>query len=325
MYSRQDDFIHQPTENQKWRESFYWNFFDQRLKIGGYFSIGKRPAKNNSGYILALWTKDRFLYGMDYGKFDKFDDDWKVGGMSFECREPLEKWQVHYDDKMPDFGPDTFRLAQEEIVPVSTNEKATLPVKFDLDFQAINDFYNFALESPDFDHNYYEQLGQYIGSLQIGEENYDIKANGMRNHVWGFRNWFAPKKWRWLSVWFDEGKTYFGVHKVTLDQGTTYGAFLYRDGKNYRVVDFSEETIVKDIPDSDKPLPQEIRCKVKDESGFTMEIVGKVLHAVPTVFKKRAEDGRTVLSWNDKCLTEFTSSLGQKAWGELEVVERLTV
>jgi hypothetical protein len=325
MYSRQDDFIHQPTENPNWRESHYWNFFDQKLKIGGYFSIGKRPATKNSGYILALWKDGRFLYGMDYGKFLEFNDEWEVGSMKFECGDPLKTWRVRYDDLMPDFGSETFRLPREDIIPVSKNDRATIPVKFDLNFQALHDFYNFQLASPDFDHNYYEQLGRYDGFLQIGDEKYNLAAYGMRNHVWGFRNWFAPKKWRWTSVWFDEGEMYFGVHKVTLDHDTTYGAFLYRNGKNYKVVELSEETKVRNLPDSPKPLPLEIRYELKDETGFSMDIVGKVLHVVPTVFQKKEKDGGTLLSWNDKCLTEYTSSLGQKAWGELEVVERLSV
>lgn len=328
MYKAEDDLIHQPTSDPLWRESHFWNFFDHRLKIGGYFSIGKRPLKGHSGSILFLWgEKSICLYGVEFDQFEKHTNEWKVNGLSYECLKPMESWRVIFDGQLLNFEPSPLRINRNEMKPVGKSSMKKEKVRFDLIFQGFNPPYEYNLESPKmkdfFDRNYYEQVGSYKGALQIGSTKYDLNAFGMKNHVWGIRNWFAPEKWRWTSIWLNSGKMFIGVYKITLPGAIVSDGLIYREGKNYRIREIREEVTVREEPDSPKPLPLSCRFIVKDESGLKLDIEGKILKMVPTVFEKPAEEGRKLLSWNDRCTVEFHTSQGDIGYGELEVSNRV--
>jgi hypothetical protein len=324
MYSKEDETIHVPDDNPKWRESHYFNFFDSSNKIGGYLTTGKRPAKGNSGYIFCLWQEGNFFYGMEYGKFKEYKDEWDVGALNFFCKEPLEKWKISFNGELPNFGPDTYRIDKDSIKPTKKSNQDKSAVELDLNYQGLAPFYRFNfVESTEYDHNYYEQIGQYTGTIMIGNEKYKINAYGMRNHVWGFRNWFAPKRWRWMSAWLEPEKLYAAIYKITFDDRLLYDGYLYHDGKINKIKSMREETIVKEIPESEKPLPLGMNVSIEDDTGFEIDIDAEVLHAVPTIFEQKIDAKNSVLSWNDKCIALFKSSKGHSAWGELEVTNRI--
>ncbi|MEJ2366138.1 MAG: hypothetical protein P8017_15960 [Deltaproteobacteria bacterium] len=330
MLTKQDDLIHAPTGDALWRESHFWNFFDHQSKFGGYFSIGKRPAKGNSGYILfLLGEKNICLYGVEYDKFEKHTNEWKVDGLSYECVAPMETWKVAFDGELVDFGQSPLRISREEMKPVAKSERKKEKVEFNLVFEALDTPFQYSLDSPKakdfFDRNYYELIGTYKGALKIGAEEYNLDAFGVKNHVWGIRNWFAPDKWRWASIWLNSGEMFIGIYKITVPGAVVTDGYVFRGGKIYRLSEVEEEITLKEVADSPKSVPLACKFKLKDEGGFELDIEGKVLKVVPTVFEKSIEGNRKLLSWNDRCTVEYRSSQGDIGYGELEVSDRLVL
>lgn len=328
MVNKQDDLIHEPTKEPLWRESHFWNFFDHELKLGGYFSIGKRPAKGNSGYILFLLRENSTcLYGVEFDKFEKHTNEWKVDGLSYECVTPMEKWKVTFDGELMDFGQSSLRIGREDMKPVAKSKRKKEKVQFSLAFDSLNAPFEYNLDSPKakdfFDRNYYEQIGTYKGMLKIGTDEYNLNAFGVKNHVWGIRNWFAPEKWRWASIWLNSGEMFVGIYKITVPGAVVTDGYIFRQRKIYRLVEVKEEITLKETTDSPKTLPLNCRFKVKDEGDFELDIEGKVLKVVPTVFEKSIEESKKLLSWNDRCTVEYRGSHGETGYGELEVSDRL--
>jgi len=46
---------------------------------------------------------------------------------------------------------------------------------------------------------HYEQLGAASGSIEVGDERWDLDGFGLRDHSWGPRYWQAPWYYRWLT------------------------------------------------------------------------------------------------------------------------------
>jgi hypothetical protein len=330
MFTKEDDLVHKPTSDPLWRESHFWNFFDHELKLGGYFSIGKRPAKGNSGYILfLLGEKKTCLYGVEYDKFEKHTNEWKVDGLSYECVRPMENWKVTFDGELLDFESSSLRIDREAIKLVAKSDRKKEKVNFDFAFEALNAPFEYNLESPKakdfFDRNYYEQVGTYKGTLKLGSDEYNLNAFGMKNHVWGIRNWFAPERWRWASIWLNSGEMFIGLYKITVPGAVVTDGHIFREGKSYRLIEMREEITLREEADSPKTLPLDCRFKVKDEGGLELDIEGKVLKDVPKELEKSIGEDKKLLSWNDRCTVEYHTSQGGTGYGELEVSDRLLV
>ena len=95
----QDEYTHTPDAASNYNESMYFNVFDPKAKIGGWFRLGNRPNEGHAEMTTCLYLPDgrvAFMYGRP-----KIADNkaMKAGGMHIEVVEPFKKLKVSYDGK----------------------------------------------------------------------------------------------------------------------------------------------------------------------------------------------------------------------------------
>ncbi|MHA1525699.1 MAG: hypothetical protein ACTSQD_01605, partial [Promethearchaeota archaeon] len=70
-----DDLLHQPTNESKYREAYYWNWVDLENKISGFSTIGIVPNENRSEFVFLLfWDGNREFYYKEH-ELELFEDD----------------------------------------------------------------------------------------------------------------------------------------------------------------------------------------------------------------------------------------------------------
>ncbi|MHA2182725.1 MAG: hypothetical protein ACXAAH_14995, partial [Promethearchaeota archaeon] len=56
---KEDEYLHTPTKELKWRESYYFNWVDLDSEISGFSTIGIVPNENKREFVFLLFLKDR--------------------------------------------------------------------------------------------------------------------------------------------------------------------------------------------------------------------------------------------------------------------------
>ena len=62
----QDEYTHTPDAASNYNESMYFNVFDPKAKIGGWFRLGNRPNEGQAEMTTCLYLPDgrvAFMYG----------------------------------------------------------------------------------------------------------------------------------------------------------------------------------------------------------------------------------------------------------------------
>jgi len=57
--NKEDELLHPPTYELKWRESYYFNWLDLDNKISGFSTIGIVPNENRREFVFLLFLEDR--------------------------------------------------------------------------------------------------------------------------------------------------------------------------------------------------------------------------------------------------------------------------
>src|SRR5262249_26339961 len=101
----EEDLVHNPGSDPRWRESYYFSFYDPASGIGAFSSIGKRAKKGQSGHIVGVWGADRpTLVAIDTDTFENHDNDHQVAGLTYRCEEPFARWHIGFEGSLNDGG-----------------------------------------------------------------------------------------------------------------------------------------------------------------------------------------------------------------------------
>ena len=96
----EDEYTHTPDESSNYNESMYFNVFDHKKKIGGWFRLGNRPNEGYSEMSCCLYLPDGKV-GFMFGKPSISDNNsFNAGGMSFEVLEPFKRLHIEYKGKI---------------------------------------------------------------------------------------------------------------------------------------------------------------------------------------------------------------------------------
>ncbi len=177
-----DEFLHIPTEELKWRESYYFNWVDVENKISGFSTIGIVPNENKREFVFILFLKDRNEIYYKEPSLEKYDND--INHMLREKRliykliTPFKKWQIEY---------------------------ASRKLSFNISFETRFPSYSFGKDSSASWHQHFEASGLISGSLSVNNRNIlKIKGYGQRDKSWGFRDWHQFDKWYAAHFQFKE-------------------------------------------------------------------------------------------------------------------------
>lgn len=316
-----DDRAHRPTEAPRWRESYYFSFFDFEHGIGGFSSIGKRPAKGYSGSINTIWGPEiPTLVASERGKFERHEDEFAVAGLEYRKEQELGPWRLLFEGKLNDGG-EGRACDLQAVVQSSRFEGRQAEVEYDLRFVPSAGAYLYS-ERPEWDglfEGHVDEIGSVEGTLRIDGREYSISGRGSKDHSWGVRDWTKPKEWRWLDVLFEQGPE-LALWRVTFD-----GSTWIDDGALFSVAETTaleryEESLRRE-PIGQMDRPKDFSFRVGGGAS-AIEAEGEVVRIVPLVFAG-GSDGEAM--WNDRSLVRCNTVDGRVGWAGAEFQSQVAV
>lgn len=168
-----DEYLHEPSDETKWRESYYFNWVDLDAKISGFSTIGIVPNEKKREFVFLLFLPDRNEIYYKEPLLEEYNDD--INTMLQEKRleyrliKPFKKWKINY-----------------------TSRKLVLNLSFEARFPT----YYFGVDSSASWHHHFEASGYITGTLTFRSgERISIRGFGQRDKSWGYRNWHQFDRW----------------------------------------------------------------------------------------------------------------------------------
>ena len=308
----QDDRVHPPRDHPRWRESYYFSFFDQAAGLGGFSSIGKRPARGHSGSLNVIWGPEHpTLLASEFDTFEHHDDVIEAHGLRYASDEPFGPWQLTFDGRLSNGG-DGVECDRAAMGPTDRSSAPKVPVAFDLEFRpdAPPYLYHPRAEWHNLFDGHVDEVGRVTGTVRVGDTTHEIDCRGAKDHSWGVRDWYGVEGWRWMDV--------VGADReLTLWRATFDGTSWLDDGAVYvggRTLELEQyEERVETVERPRKPMPKALEVSLT-AGGERTEFSGEIIRVVPTLFPSR-EGGET--AWVDQTLVRCSLG-GREAWGKIE-------
>ncbi|MBN9109158.1 MAG: hypothetical protein J0I34_10265 [Pseudonocardia sp.] len=320
----QHDLVHPAGDDRRWRESYYFSFYDTRHGIGGFSSIGRRVATGHSGSVNVLWGPDRHsLVASEWDSFDKLENHTHVAGMTYSSQQPFGDWRLEFDGKLNDGG-DGVECDHAALGPVAKSAADSVDVSYDLTFTPTHPPYVYREDSrwSELFTGHVDEVGLVTGTITIDGTTIEIDGRGGKDHSWGVRNWFAPDDWRWIDLVSDTGPE---VAMWRADLGGWIGdGAVFTDpaaGDERAIVGYTETVRTAPRPDvPGKPIPTGLSAEITTGSGVH-QLEGTVVRVLPVLFDRRS-DGTLQRSWNDRSLLS-TKVDGHPGWANVEFAGRV--
>ncbi len=305
------EYLHDPTAEHDWNESFYFNFSDPKRQVGGWTRIGILPNQDSDmGAIMLYAGGSRILAALQTGRAVCEGDGLRFGDLSYQRLEPLKKWRLEFSGDMMDV--DNARKLPE----LKPESLVTQRVEVDLEVEGMAPCFDFKDSDPralaemlvaartrlsdlrkvsKVSSEHYEQAMRVSGSIRIGNREITIAGSGHRDHSWGVRDWAAPRLWTWLTCQFGE-ELAFNLSRVAIASVDIFNGFITREGANYPVrrvelkTDFEEDGVTQ----------RSLAFHLEDTGGKVFEVTGNVLCVIPLHLE--AGDRHTLVN---EALTEY--------------------
>jgi len=171
--SEEDELLHPPSNEKKWRESYYFNWSDLANKISGFSTIGIVPNEKRREFVFLLFLEDRNEIYYKEPLMQEFNNEINImlgdKKLSYTLIKPFKKWKITYKSRK---------------------------IQLDLIFQTRFPTHNFGMDSSKSWHQHFESSGIITGNLRIKDgKTIQINGYGQRDKSWGFRDWHQFDKW----------------------------------------------------------------------------------------------------------------------------------
>jgi hypothetical protein len=290
----EDDLMHPLGPEQNFNESAYYNFFDTKKSLGGWFRIGNRANEGNAERTVCLYLPDgRVLFSFGRPAITS-NDAFDAGGLRFEVLEMTDRHRTTFDGNVVELREP--RQMADPKAAFQNNPKKR--VAFDLEHVAVGPLYGHKAEekpgedaSQGFARAHFEQHMKVTGSLTIDGEVQRIEGFGLRDHSWGPRFWQAIHSYEWLTLNFGEGlgAMISCVQRDAEGKETSRGGVIVRGMEMERIVDAQITAEYEDNGLYHKSLT----AKIKTEKGVEHTITGTVKSFIP--LRNRRENLETFI------------------------------
>ena len=325
-----DEFNHPFGSGLAWNESYYFNFFDHQIGLGGFTRIGLLPNQQSSVGLLALYPLDEsaLLFKND-PSLPEDPNVLETGPLVYERIEPMEAWRIRFEGGMVHVSEPRKLLDRS----ASIENPQFQEVSLDLEFRRLSPVFNYHnLDARSYSRflverkipirelrslarvssHHYEQAGKVKGRMRIGSEEYDFEGRGQRDHSWGLRDWRAPTLWRWLTAQFGTDLA-LNLSRVVVGRVEIFAGFLCHSGRNYPVRRFELDTEYE----PGELIQRYLTVRAEDVSGKVIEMKGEVVNPIPLVLEQ--EGHRTLVV---EAMTRYTWK-GQQCYGIAEYLHQL--
>ena len=320
----EDEYTHTPDAASNYNESMYFNIFDARTKVGGWFRLGNRPNEGQAEMSVCLYLpggRIAFMFGRPKISGNA---EMNAGGLKIEVIEPFKRLKVTFDGKLC-LLERPFEMANPS---QAFRENPHVSCKVSLDYEGVSPMFGGETVREDgtalnidpeksFAKAHYEQHVAAKGSFVVGDEVFPIDGHGLRDKSWGPRYWSAINWYRWCPLNFGRD---FGMMLsiVTGENGQPReGGMVFKDG----VYDLISQCKI-DTDWDEHGYQTGLRASVKTRGGKAYEVEGKVLSLIPLRNRRTAPDGTELNTRITEGMTEYRCD-GQVGYGLSEYLDQI--
>jgi len=183
-----DDYLHEPDERLKWRESYYFNWIDYENKLSGFSTLGIVPNEKKREFVFILFIDNKrevYYREPELENYIKSEIDNMLSDkkLTYNMIESLEEWEIKYNSRK---------------------------YNFKIKFKNRHEPYYFGKDSSASWHQHFESSGIITGSLLLKNgKKFNINCYGQRDKSWGYRDWHQFEKWYAGHFQFDDWSSGF--------------------------------------------------------------------------------------------------------------------
>ncbi len=207
-----DEGRHEPGPEALWSESWYLDFFDEALGVGGYVRLGLYPGLGRAWYWACLVGPDRPLVTV-------IDHDVAIPrAPSTEIRTEGLWADLTVETALDHVtvGVEAFAVGLDDPAEVYGDARGDrVPFGLDLEWETDGGPYPYPGVTR------YEVPCRVHGEVLVGQEVLHVDGWGQRDHSWGERDWWSYG-WCWTAGRLDDGTRFHGVD-VRLGADQLYG------------------------------------------------------------------------------------------------------
>jgi hypothetical protein len=316
-----DEYMHELGPEPNFNESMYFNLYDPKQGVGGWFRCGNRANEGYAEMTVCLYLpggRVAFMYKRpEISDNDAFD----AGGIRFDVLEPFQRLDVTYSGKVVLLD-DPLQMADPKKA-FTENPYAECEVR--IEYSGVSEMFGGEPDEPhekpgeEFAKGHYEQLIAGKGSIRVGDEEWEVDGFGLRDHSWGPRYWQAPWYYRWLTANFGPDFGFMGSRIARRDGDGTRGGFVWEDGKLHLCRDFEIATEWQGDDTYHQSISATLRSGEKE-----WKVTGKVLDLIPLRNRRPDPDtGDMLVTRISEGMTEWTMDDGRTGYGLSEYLDQI--
>ncbi len=247
-------------DHMEYNESLYFNYHDEENDLTAFMRIGNKPNKDEKSLFFVIMTPEKtyaFRHATPCG-----GDPNSIGGLTFS-KLPSGSWSLKYRGIVADM-----KAAEPVPVPAAMDIEWK-PQNPEMDYRRCVDEARAAM-SAKVASEHLEQFGIADGTLAVDGKIYSVHGTGERDYSAGVRDWGSPKMWAWINSVFME-KEAFNITKLSTDAGDVDAGYFFTGGGNRPLNRASIDLR------SENGIPSSFAMKMKDVSGASYDVEGKVI------------------------------------------------
>jgi len=236
------------------------------------------------------------------------NDQMSAGGLEIGVVTPFEHLTISYDGKVVVLDePEQMTNPREAF-----RENPTVECRVRLDVHGVSPMYGGKPQYADgtelendaqnsFAKAHYEQHTRVTGSIEVGDEVWDMNGLGLRDKSWGPRYWQALSWYRWTPMIFDEGFALMLSIIGRPDGKEPRRSGMVLEGDEYHhIVDCRIESDYDDLHHQTA-----MRMWAKSETGQEYDVTGRVNALIPLRNRRKDPDGNELFTRITEAMTTF--------------------
>jgi len=316
----EDEYLHELGPETNFNESMYFNAYDPVTKVGGFFRLGNRANEGTGEMTMCLYLPDGAVAFMFRRPRVTTNDAFDAAGMRFEVIEPFVELRVSYEGSAVVLD-DPWQMADPRQA-FTANPHTRCAVH--LVYRGCSAMFGGEPDQPverpgeEFARGHYEQLVEASGTVEVGDDRWELHGYGLRDHSWGPRYWQAPWYYRWLTGNVEDGFGFMGSRIARRDGPGTRGGFVWDNGALNVCRDFRISTTWEGDANYHRAIEAEL---VTDDRTWVVR--GSVLGLIPLRNRRADPDGNELVTRISEGLTRWTLDDGRVGYGLSEYLDQI--
>jgi hypothetical protein len=315
-----DEYMHELGPESNFNESMYFNIYDPKQQVGGWFRCGNRANEGYAEMTVCIYLPDGKVAFMFKRAEISNNDAFKAGGIEFTVHEPFKRLDVNYAGKVVVLD-DPLQMADPK---AAFTNNPYFECEVDLEYYGVSAMFGGEPDEPhekpgeEFAKGHYEQLVGAKGRIRVGEQEWELDGFGLRDHSWGPRYWQAPFYYRWLTANFGPDFGFMGSRVARRDGDGTRGGFVWENGELHLCRDMDISTDWEGEDSYHQNVHATLRSGDKE-----WKVTGKVLSLIPLRNRRPDPEGNMLVTRISEGMTEWTLDDGRKGYGLSEYLDQI--